>query len=86
MGQAMEFLMTYGWAILVVLVAVGALAYFGVFNLDKFYFIKDDCDSYSYRDINQTHYGCCYGYVWIDDNDFYNKDVKCEVFEKNEKS
>jgi uncharacterized protein (UPF0333 family) len=25
---AMEFLMTYGWAILVVLVALGALAYF----------------------------------------------------------
>jgi hypothetical protein len=30
---AMEFLMTYGWAILVVLVAIGVLAYFGVFNL-----------------------------------------------------
>jgi hypothetical protein len=29
---AMEFLMTYGWAILVVLVAIGVLAYFGVFN------------------------------------------------------
>lgn len=30
-GQAaMEFLMTYGWAILVVIAAIGALAYFGV--------------------------------------------------------
>lgn len=28
----MEFLMTYGWAILVVLVSIGALVYFGVFN------------------------------------------------------
>ena len=27
---AMEFLMTYGWAILVVLIVIGALAYFGV--------------------------------------------------------
>lgn len=27
---AMEFLMTYGWAILVVLAAIAALAYFGV--------------------------------------------------------
>ena len=27
---ALEFIMTYGWAVLVVLVAVGALAYFGV--------------------------------------------------------
>ena len=35
-GQAaMEFLMTYGWAILVVLVAIGALAYFGVLSPDK---------------------------------------------------
>jgi len=35
-GQAaMEFLMTYGWAILVVIVAVGALAYFGVLNPSK---------------------------------------------------
>lgn len=36
-GQAaMEFLMTYGWAILVVLAAVAALAYFGVLNPDRF--------------------------------------------------
>lgn len=34
-GQAaMEFLMTYGWAILVVLAAIGALAYFGVLSPD----------------------------------------------------
>ncbi len=33
---AMEFLMTYGWAILVVLVAIGALAYFGVLNPGKY--------------------------------------------------
>ena len=33
---ALEFLMTYGWAILVVLVAVGALAYFGVLDPGKF--------------------------------------------------
>jgi len=32
----MEFLMTYGWAILIVLVAIGALAYFGVLAPDKF--------------------------------------------------
>ena len=29
---AMEFLMTYGWAILVVLAAIGALAYLGILN------------------------------------------------------
>jgi len=31
---AMEFLMTYGWAILVVLVALGALAYLAVLSFD----------------------------------------------------
>ena len=36
-GQAaMEFLMTNGWAILVVLAAIGALAYFGVLSPDRF--------------------------------------------------
>ena len=33
---ALEFIMTYGWAILVVLVAIGALAYFGVLSPDQF--------------------------------------------------
>jgi len=33
---AMEFLMTYGWAILVVLVVIAALAYFGVLNPQQF--------------------------------------------------
>ena len=30
---ALEFLMTYGWAILVVLIAIGALSYFGIFDI-----------------------------------------------------
>jgi uncharacterized protein (UPF0333 family) len=36
-GQAaLEFMMTYGWAILVVLAAIGALSYFGVLNPSRF--------------------------------------------------
>ena len=36
-GQAsLEFLMTYGWAILVVLVVISSLAYFGVLNPQQF--------------------------------------------------
>ncbi len=38
----MEFLMTYGWAILVVLAAVGALAYFGILNPSRF--LPDSCN------------------------------------------
>jgi hypothetical protein len=37
----MEFLMTYGWAILVVLAAIGALAYFGMLSPDRF--LPDKC-------------------------------------------
>src|SRR3989338_804662 len=33
---ALEFLMTYGWAILVVLIAIGALAFFGVLSPERF--------------------------------------------------
>ena len=33
---ALEFLMTYGWAILVILIMIGALAYFGVLSPCKF--------------------------------------------------
>lgn len=38
----MEFLMTYGWAILVVLIVIGALAYFGV--LDPTKLLPDKCN------------------------------------------
>lgn len=41
-GQAaLEFLMTYGWAILVVMVIIGALAYFGVLN--PMMFVPERC-------------------------------------------
>ncbi len=33
---ALEFLMTYGWALLIVLVAIGVLAYFGVLSPARF--------------------------------------------------
>ncbi len=34
---ALEFLMTYGWAVLVMVISVSVLAYFGVLNLDQFF-------------------------------------------------
>ncbi len=42
---AMEFLMTYGWAILVVLTAISALAYFGVLDPQRFFPSKCIIDS-----------------------------------------
>jgi hypothetical protein len=43
-GQAaLEFLTTYGWAFMVILVMIGALAYFGVLNPGKL--IQDQCVS-----------------------------------------
>ena len=45
-GQAaLEFMMTYGWAILVVLAAIGALSYFGILNPSRF--TPDTCLSSS---------------------------------------
>jgi hypothetical protein len=38
---AMEFLMTYGWVILVILIAIGALAYFGI--LDSKSIVPNQC-------------------------------------------
>ena len=38
---ALEFLMTYGWAIIVVLAAIAALAYFGILSPDRF--LPDKC-------------------------------------------
>jgi len=43
-GQAaLEFLTTYGWAFMVILVMIGALAYFGVLNPGKL--VQDQCVS-----------------------------------------
>ncbi len=38
----MEYLITYGWAFLVILIAIGALAYFGVLNPSRW--VPDKCD------------------------------------------
>jgi len=60
-GQAaMEFLMTYGWAILVLLVMVGALSYFGILNPNKvvpercFFGAGFNCKDYQVREIAGT--------------------------------
>jgi hypothetical protein len=43
-GQAaLEFLTTYGWAFLIILVMIGAIAYFGILNPSKF--LPDRCQS-----------------------------------------
>ena len=34
---ALEFMMTYGWAIMVALIGIGTLAYFGMLDPEKFY-------------------------------------------------
>jgi len=39
---AMEFLITYGWAIIVIFAAIGALAYFGVLSPGKF--LPEKCE------------------------------------------
>lgn len=38
---AMEFMMTYGWAMIVLIIAIASLAYFGVLNPSRF--LPDQC-------------------------------------------
>ena len=55
---ALEFIMTYGWAILVVLVMIGALAYMGIANPRKF--IPESCTfstGVGCQDFLLTHVG-----------------------------
>jgi len=41
-GQsAIEFLLTYGWAILGAIITIGALSYFGIFNTQRY--VSDTC-------------------------------------------
>lgn len=62
-GQAvMEWLMTYGWAILVVLVAIGALVYFEVIPLDG---RSKYCQEQGYKNNYFENSNAAY------DNDFY---------------
>ena len=39
---AMEFLMTYGWALLVVIIVIAALAFFGLLNPGRF--LPEKCE------------------------------------------
>ena len=52
-----EFMIVYGWAILVVLVAIGALAYFGVLSTDKF--IDENRES-PIKEVNPCDNFICY--------------------------
>ncbi len=40
--SALEFLLTYGWAMMALLIVIGALGYFGVFNPN--HFLPDRCN------------------------------------------
>jgi len=86
-GQAaIEFLVTYGWAILGVMIVVGALAYFGIFNTQRY--VNDAClfgdqmiceDYVAYSDGNvrltlRNNFG-----VDIDIEDIYIKSIYGEV-------
>ena len=58
---AMDFLLTYSWAIVAVLVVVGLLAYFGVFDVEKIFPERCvvghpfQCDDYSLSINDQKH-------------------------------
>ncbi len=65
-GQAaLKFFLTYGWAILVVLIAVGTLWYFTPLNTSSFIPNKCGCSYIDYQgwekiDVNNITYYECY--------------------------
>lgn len=66
-GQAaMEYLMTYGWSILIVLIAVAALFYFGVLDPEQFK-TKPECDCITYEESIELNYtkAFCKGDIYI---------------------
>lgn len=50
LSSTMEFIMTYSWAILVVLVLIGALAYFTTSSHKRF-LAKDNCQIVEYKEV-----------------------------------
>ena len=78
-GQAaMEFLMTYGWAILAAVVAIGVLAYFGVFSPGRY--VSEmcvlgapfGCDDESIADSSVGSYGAIQLIIRNGGGDNYN--------------
>ena len=66
-GQAaMDFLMTYGWAIVVVLAAIGALWYFGVLSPNKQPFYPCDCQAECHTTLGNGYnqISCCEKSTW----------------------
>lgn len=70
---AMEFLLTYGWAILVVLIAIGTLAYFGALSPEKFKLPDKNIGCQSECNADKCHIfqndtfitlRCCYKSKW----------------------
>ena len=84
-GQAtIEFLMTYGWAFMAAIIAIGILAYFGVngFEIEpKFKITKEECRNESkiidYKEIGRTEGGIFYSPIYIFEE-------VCEQVEVNE--
>jgi len=63
-GQAaLEYLVTYGWGILAVLVAVGALSYFGLFDVERYlpnrcaFGAQLECADYQLQAPSDASYG-----------------------------
>ena len=82
---ALEFIMTYGWAILVVLVAIGALSYFGVLSPDTF--LPSRCTMpagltcIDYVAVDQ--FGSGNGYITISIRNSLGYDISNVVFKAN---
>lgn len=67
-SKIMLFLMTYGWAILAAIIAIGVLAYFGVFSNP----INKNCFE------SQAKIYCLQNNMTYVDNDLFQYSFRCE--------
>lgn len=85
-SRLVEFLMNYGWAILVVLLSIGSLAYFGVLNPanllpDYRTIVSDDVDDCIFGCIAGTKFnGTKFNIIRTIDDDTLMSIYACEQF------
>lgn len=73
----MEFLMTYGWAVLVILVAIGALTYFGVLSPERI-LPQYNQNFHTCESTCQEIYEDNYDTIFLDENKHWNRFCKYE--------
>lgn len=75
--QAMEYMVTYGWAFVVIIVTIGAFAYFGLLNPEKYlpnrcdFGLQLKCVDYLFEDNQPNN-----GFVYLRFQNTFGEDIR----------